>query len=80
MLIKKTPSWCRPKNITDQYWLKTLVDLNHKIILPKIDQKYPWPTSTENALTDVSRKKVLIGISLNLYGMMPTQITLVEVG
>ena len=76
----KTPSRCWPKNITDRHWLKTLANLNHKIILPKIDQKHPWPTSTENELTDVSRKRVLVDVILKMSEPMSAQIALVEVG
>lgn len=75
----KTPSRCRPKNIIDRYWLKTLADLNHKITLPKIDPKHPWSMSTQNALTNVSRKKVLVDIGLKMSGPMSSQIALIEI-
>ena len=66
----KAPSWCRSKNTTDEHWLKTLANLNKKITPPKIDQKHYWTMLTENALTDVSWKIVLVDVGLKILEPM----------
>ena len=70
---RKTPSWCRPK----KYQRPTLTKNPNR----HQQKKKPYLRSTENiALTDVSRKIVLVDVGLKMLRPILVEIVLVEVG